>query len=170
LELASRISDYQAHFQHPVRLIAFSGEEQGLYGSAAYARECSRNQLEIRAMLQADMVGYNSRLVSDPKARKRVAFVKGNASKKLTAYIKQLVKRFVPRINIEDTNACCSDHQSFHEQGYESVGFVEAGGYLIDPQYHKPGDIVERAGYDLEQIQMIAKAVGASLADLAQID
>lgn len=50
-----------------------------------------------------------------------------------------------------------------------SVGFVEHGGYTVDPEYHHVGDLVNRPGYDIDQILYIGKAVLASLAEIGEL-
>lgn len=41
-----------------IRFVAFSGEEQGLVGSRAYAARCRADGLKIAAMINLDMVGH----------------------------------------------------------------------------------------------------------------
>jgi hypothetical protein len=114
-------------------------------------------------MLQGDMIGYNAHKGD----HLGLAFVEGYTDSALTRKVRGWVQEYVPELRISNTKACCSDHQSFYEQGYPSVGFVEAGGYVIDPEYHQVGDVVRREGYDLEQIVAITKAIGASMCELA---
>lgn len=41
-------------------LAFFSGEEQGLLGSKAYAKQLKEGKENVRLMLQADMIGYHA--------------------------------------------------------------------------------------------------------------
>ena len=45
-------------FYYTIRIVAFSGEEQGLKGSRAYAAEQAKIGTPIIAMLNGDMLGY----------------------------------------------------------------------------------------------------------------
>ena len=45
-------------FHLPVELALFAGEEQGLLGSKAYAKELKKADREIALMIQADMLAY----------------------------------------------------------------------------------------------------------------
>ena len=45
-------------FNHTVRFLTFSGEEQGLWGSAYYVLEAVENNDNIVAALNADMIGF----------------------------------------------------------------------------------------------------------------
>jgi Peptidase family M28 len=55
LELARVMSHYK--FGASIKFIAFSGEEQGLYGSAHWARGAAERRAEIEAVLNNDIVG-----------------------------------------------------------------------------------------------------------------
>ena len=41
-----------------VRLVHFTGEEQGLWGSYAYSDQVAAAKTDILAMVQVDMIGY----------------------------------------------------------------------------------------------------------------
>ena len=56
LSAAHVLSRYQ--FGHTLRFIAFSGEEEGLLGSMAYARRAYENRDNIYVALNADMIGH----------------------------------------------------------------------------------------------------------------
>ena len=47
----------QYTFNHTIRFVAFSGEEQGLIGSRHYAEDAYNNNESIVAVLNADMIG-----------------------------------------------------------------------------------------------------------------
>lgn len=79
------------------------------------------------------MIGYQA--YATPQA----AFVSLYTNAALTTFAKEIATLYVPEITRVDTTACCSDHQSFYEVGYPSVGLVEGGGYTIDPKYHNVG-------------------------------
>lgn len=48
----------KVRFRRTIRVIAFSGEEQGLFGSRAYAKRAKKNGEPIVFMLQGDMLTY----------------------------------------------------------------------------------------------------------------
>jgi hypothetical protein len=49
----------QYSFNHTIRFVTFSGEEQGLYGSKAYVEEAFENDDNIIAVINMDMMGYS---------------------------------------------------------------------------------------------------------------
>ncbi|NLI98520.1 M20/M25/M40 family metallo-hydrolase [bacterium] len=57
IEAARIFSAYQ--WQHTIRLVLFSGEEQGLWGSEYYAKDAVQKKDDIIAVLDMDMIAYN---------------------------------------------------------------------------------------------------------------
>jgi len=98
-------------------------------------------------MLQGDMIAYQTN--SWPE----LSFVNRYTDETLTGIVTNITATYVPNLTLSTTTACCSDHQAFFENGYASAGFVEAGGYTIDPEYHRVGDLTERDGYSFEQVK-----------------
>ena len=64
---------------------------------------------------------------------------------------------YSPELEVGFTPACCSDHQSFHEQGFAATQVFERAGPIADPMYHNSGDLSNRTGYDFRQLKSIAK-------------
>ncbi|EAU84320.2 aminopeptidase [Coprinopsis cinerea okayama7 len=60
LSIARTIGRKRLRFHKNVELVAFAGEEQGLYGSRAYARELRAQNASIVMMIQADMTAYRA--------------------------------------------------------------------------------------------------------------
>lgn len=164
LEVARVFGSNRSTFRYTLQLGAWCGEEQGLVGSRYYAKQLATANADVVAMLQGDMIGYQAG--SSPE----LSFVNRYTSATLTDIVKNITATYVPSLRRSDTTACCSDHQSFFENGYESAGFVEYGGYTIDPQYHQTGDLSERSGYSFEQIKLITQSMLASIATLAELN
>ena len=70
---------------------------------------------------------------------------------------------YSPELQLGFTSVCCSDHQSFHENGFPATQFFERAGPIADPMYHNTGDISDREGFDLNQLRSIAKVQLATL-------
>lgn len=58
LTIANSLSEY--NFEHTIRFVAFSGEEQELLGSYSYAKECYNANDQILGVLNADVIGNNT--------------------------------------------------------------------------------------------------------------
>ncbi|EJT99307.1 Zn-dependent exopeptidase [Dacryopinax primogenitus] len=158
LSIAHAIQEKGVVFQRPVELVAFAGEEQGLFGSKAYARELKSKNVSIALMIQADMLGYHA--PGEPAQLGLPATIGSPAAAFLVSNLSSL---YAPELIVGYTYACCSDHQSFHEQGYTATQVFERAGPIADPMYHNSGDFSNRTGYDVEQIRSIAKVTFAAV-------
>jgi hypothetical protein len=156
LELARLVNTTNLTFNRGLRLCLFTGEEQGLVGSRALASMWSKEGENIYAMANADMLGYQS----TPEIQQ--AFMDRSMSPELTAYAKELIATYVPSLPTVNTGACCSDQQSFYENGYASVGFFESGNSATAyPSYHKKTDLLENL--NTEQLALQVQAVTATV-------
>ena len=52
------MSQYHYQFNHTIKFVVFSGEEQGLLGSKAYAVDAAEEEWNIVGVLNADMISY----------------------------------------------------------------------------------------------------------------
>ncbi|KAL0945519.1 hypothetical protein HGRIS_001001 [Hohenbuehelia grisea] len=158
LAMARAIARNNVTFNTNVELVAFAGEEQGLLGSRAYARELRSVDANLTLMIQADMLAYHK--PGEPAQLGLPAYIGTPEVANLVANVSAL---YSPELTVGITYACCSDHQSFHEQGFAATQVFERAGPIADPMYHNSGDLSERKGYDLEQVKSIAKVQLATL-------
>ncbi|KAI9222425.1 hypothetical protein BC828DRAFT_346042 [Blastocladiella britannica] len=148
-----------------VKVVNFCGEEQGLIGSKAYAQAAKKRGDKIVFMLQGDMLAY--RVPGEPL---QCALPAAHASPDASAVVSQVARAYVPEVVVGQTSACCSDHQSFYEQGFVSTQIYERNGPIADPFYHNKGDLARRSGYDYEQLQGLARIALATIVTVAEID
>eukprot|EP00736_Rhodelphis_marinus_P002286 Rmarinus@m.20476 len=165
MELARLIFEYDLTFDYTVRLALFGGEEQGAFGSAAYADEMVLADAQIVAMLQADMVAY-LKPNSDYKVELSIEYT----TPELTLRCMQLADWYVEGLGQQLGASCCSDQLPFFEAGFPATVYNEPGGYRIDPQYHSTGDEMDRPGFDFELLKKITQAVTAALCDFARLN
>ncbi|KAF8675066.1 peptidase M28 family [Rhizoctonia solani] len=183
LAIAQAISDNKISFNTNVELVAFAGEEQGLLGSRAYAAELRQVDANITLMIQADMLAYR-----DPSEPLQLGLPEFIGLPEAGYLVANVSKIYAPELTVGLSAACCSDHQSFHEQGFPATQVFERAGPIIDPmyvsclpvslvyttdnrpassRYHNSGDLSERSGYDLGQVRSIAKVTFATLLEVA---
>eukprot|EP00041_Stephanoeca_diplocostata_P011085 m.179985 g.179985 ORF g.179985 m.179985 type:complete len:452 (+) comp18405_c0_seq1:162-1517(+) len=157
LQIARVIHENSLDFRYSIIIGAWSGEEQGLVGSRAYAKACKDKGMDILAMLQADMIAFRS-----PNEGVQCGFPDRYADPLLTDLAQSLMNQYTPDIETCFTPACCSDHQSFTEQGYSATQFFERCGGIIDDKYHNAGDIIDRPGFDLDgELVAMSRALAA---------
>jgi len=162
LEIA-RVISLQTGLQIPftLRLTAFSGEEQGLYGSTAYAQSEYARGADIVFMGQIDMIAYQAGNFLGLDLGSRFT------TPALNAQITPIIKQYVPELTVGSNSGCCSDQQPFFDRGYPAASLIHQGGATIDPQYHQTGDVVDRTRYSIPLVQAITRAVLASAATIA---
>ncbi|KAI0651356.1 Zn-dependent exopeptidase [Trametes meyenii] len=165
LGIARAIARRNVIFKANVLLCAFAGEEQGMVGSRAYARELREQGANITLMVQADMLAYRvpgeplQLGLSDPAllGTAELTQILANVS---AIYSPELTVGYLPYPG-------GSDHESFHDQGFPAAQVYERAGYPKDPMYHNSGDVSAREGYDFEQIKSIAKVELATILHIA---
>lgn len=149
LELARVMS--KCDFDATVVFIAFAGEEQGLFGSTAWADVAKKQKLNVEAMFNNDIVGSTDagdgtnenryvRLFSEAFSpldtgasfRQMVALGLENdgGSRTLARYIKEIGEQYTPRFGVDlvyrlDRFLRGGDHRPFHERGFRAVRFSE---------------------------------------------
>jgi hypothetical protein len=136
---ADILSQYQ--WSCTLRFALWTGEEQGLYGSAAYATRAKNQGETIKGYLNMDMISYNSgspneiNLFSKSSVPGSVAMMNTFADV-VNAYGLDLVPVAYP----DDTMGNYSDNKSFWDKGYASILAIED--YYGDetPYYHTTGD------------------------------
>jgi hypothetical protein len=158
LAIARTIARKGITFPSNVQLAAFAGEEQGLIGSNAYARKMRAAGANITVMIQADMLAYRA-----PGEPPQLGLPQTIGTTEVTQLVANVSAIYSPELRVGFTAACCSDHQSFHEQGFPATQVFERAGPIVDPMYHNSGDLSDREGYDFDQVKSIAKVQLATL-------
>jgi len=150
-----RLQNIGGLFTRTLRLMTFCGEEQGLLGSRNIAQVYKNNSVNVVAMFNADMVGYQP-----PGQQTTIAFMNGSASPSLTQSCMNIVQTYLPTTAIGRTTACCSDQQAFHEQGYPALGVFETPtSGVVYPDYHRATDTPDKVSFP--QVRLFAQAIYA---------
>jgi len=161
LAAAKLMSKYS--FNHTVVFLAVSGEEQGLHGSRAYAEEALKNNDNIAAVFNIDMIGTRA-----PGIRNTEVIVAGvNASSwwmvNFTMNVNQRYPEFLNFTIIQDDPwNHGSDQRSFLKRGYDAVIVAEAAN---DYDWHRPSDTIENM--DTSYTTEISRLVLAAVAEMA---
>ena len=176
--------------------LAVAGEEQGLYGSSAFARNAHAQQMNIEAVLNDDIVGGNRSAEQDAQtvrvfseglpsradeARLRAIRATGgendSPSRELARYVAEIAGQYggpVRPMLVFRTDRFLrgGDHTPFNEQGYAAVRFTE---YRED--FNRQHQTVRTEGgvqygdvlehVDADYIAGVARVNAATLASLA---
>ncbi|TFK64052.1 Zn-dependent exopeptidase [Pluteus cervinus] len=158
LSIARTIGRLGVKFHHNVELVAFAGEEQGLLGSRAYSAKLREQNADIILMIQADMLAYHK-----PGEPPQLGLPESIGTPEVSDLVGNISTIYTPELKIGTTRACCSDHQSFHQQGFPATQVFERADWIADPMYHNSGDLSDREGYDFDQLKAIAQVQFATL-------
>ena len=137
LECARILSQYQ--FNYTLVFIAFAGEEQGLYGSAAYAADAAARGDDIIGMIGVDMIGYlasGDALDLDIIDNANSLWLRNLVFDVAAAYVPNL-----PTVDGSLPGGAGSDHESFWDNGYDAILFFEDSGNY-SPYIHTTSDVV----------------------------
>lgn len=145
-----------------VLLLWVSGEEKGLWGSEAWARDPHLlDGQRVVADINIDMIGRTKpgELYITP-TREHRAFNAVAAA----AYGAAQLEGF-PELLSQDADWARSDHMNFDKHLKVPVAFLSAGDH---PDYHKPTDTPEKIDFD--KLCRVARTVTRMLVDLAEAD
>ncbi len=142
----------ESSFPASIIFVAFSGEEQSLLGSKQLAEKIKRENLQLEAVLNNDMIGnpkagetgeINTRILRvfseglsykdlDKKAMmiRNLGFENDSESRQLARYIKEVTEEYVKGLEIKliyrnDRFLRGGDHTSFVNNGFPSVRLTE---------------------------------------------
>ena len=169
IELARVMSQYQ--FDASLIFMAVTGEDEGLFGSEAYAAYAQNIGQRIDGMITNDVVGniVGQNGITDSTSARHYSSVSDTTShRQLARYIKLTSEFYYPVMTINlipavDRPGRGGDHQSFQNHGYTAVRFVEPNENFNNQ--HTPTDLV--ANMSPAYNARIARVNAAGLASLA---
>ncbi len=159
MQAARILSQYD--FGCTVRYVLFTGEEQGLYGSAAYAGDVKRQGDNVEGVLNLDMLAYNSP-ASAPTMELHTR--PGNAgdlaiANQFIAAVQTYSLDLTPLLLADSMGD--SDHASFWYRGYPATIAIEDWEDHT-PYYHRTTDRISSLNlpYYLEMVKASVATMG----------
>jgi len=150
LDVAERLSKGKP--ARSVLFIAFSGEEEGLLGSAAFASKPTRQLAQARGMINMDMVG---RLGQGPLIVYGIGTAKEWKDVVSTAAAQEKVQ-----LTLQDDGYGASDHTSFYLKDIPVLHFFTN----VHGDYHKPSDDWQKIDADgLSRVSSIVADVARTV-------
>ncbi|UCD13324.1 MAG: M28 family peptidase [Thermoplasmatales archaeon] len=152
----------QYAFDHTIRFVAFSGEEQWMLGSHEYAREAYENGDNIVAVLNVDMIGFAITSTHGSK----IKVYKNEASKWISDFTINVSEEYYDYIFLDviPLGESPSDQLYFWEYGYDGVFYHE---YEFNYYYHTPQDTIENL--NITYATKCSKLILATLASLNKL-
>jgi len=161
----------QHDFACTLRYALFTGEEQGLHGSRAYAEEARALGEDIRGVVNLDMIGYNSSERPEPviELHTREANPEDlRLASIFTGVVEAYELDLAPQV-LQD-GPWYSDHAAFWGEGYPAIIGIEDHTYPDEdttPDYHRTTDRIDTL--DFTYLANYTRAALATLAHLGEL-
>ena len=162
MELARLMSAHE--YEKSILFVAFAGEEQGLLGSTWMAENAKKNNVQIEALLNNDIIGSDTAgngRKDDSTVRIFSDGPEDSGPRSLARYAKEVAERYVPsmRMNLvfrADRFSRGGDHTPFATRGFAAVRLTST-----EENYgnqHTPADTFENTspGYTTRVARMNA--------------
>jgi len=159
IEMARVLQAVQYQPSVTLKFVAFAAEEAGLLGSAAYAAKCRAQGMDIRLMMNFDMIGHRDTLQGD-RDLYVVTYAGSEPFSNLFAALSTDYTGLTPIFTSAYRSS--SDSYSFYQYGYDTFFTIERD---FSPFYHTPND---RLVY--LDIPYAREVIQAGLATLLQLD
>lgn len=163
LEIARILSQYE--FDRSIIFATWSGEEYGLYGSAAWASQAANNGMNILGYFNIDMAGYlqaGSYIHTD--------LIGPASASELKQFYKDVCAIYLPDFPVEPgaLSGGDSDHTSFNNNGYQGIfPFEDSQNY--SPYIHTSNDLIGPSVNNFEQHGVFVQATLASVVSMANM-
>lgn len=162
LEIARIMSNYT--FDRTIIFCAFSGEEYGLYGSAAYAQRAKNQGMNIHGYFNLDMIGY----LKPGNTTIKSTLIYPQSAAPLAQFYTQVCATYLPDFVVApgSLSGGDSDHTSFNNNGFMGIFPFEA---VPDysPFIHTANDRVGPSYNNAAQAAIFTRASLAAMATMA---
>jgi len=161
LEMARVIMQSGYQPKTSIRFITFAAEEFGLWGSKAYSAYAQANNMNIRLMMNHDMIAH----CTADSTSWQVRLMPYDGSLDHSAYAAMITEQYTSLDTFYGSyNSGSSDSHPFWQRGYNVIYFFEAE---FCPYYHSSNDVVANTNpsYCAEVIKASA-AVAATFSDM----
>jgi hypothetical protein len=171
LDAARILAQYDTDYT--MRFIAFTGEEQGLWGSNAYARDARNRGDDIRGVINVDMIAWDS---NNDRHAEIHAGTRADSNALADMFFDTVTSyglNLAPtRLTTTATNR--SDHASFWTYNYASFLSIEEFNGDFNTGYHTIADRQNcgggaNCGYNPDYFTVYSKAIAGTFARLVGV-
>jgi len=143
-----------------IKFIGYAAEEVGLKGSNAIATEYKNAGVNVVGVAQFDMTGYNG------TSGKDIVFMTDYTNSGQNAFMADLIDTYLSDISYgyDQCGYGCSDHASWHNQGYPASMPFESNMSDYNSSIHTSGDSSFNSAHSLN----FARLSAAFVAELAK--
>ncbi len=146
-----------------VKLMAYAAEEIGLRGSGAIAANHKSTGVNVVGVLQLDMINYRGSSYD-------IVMVSDYTNAAQNTFIRNLITKYLPGVTATSTTCGygCSDHASWHNQGYPASIPFEALMGQDNPTIHTTSDTLAQTAGTATNSVKFTKLAAAYMAELAK--
>lgn len=167
LEAARILSQYS--FKRSIIYINFNAEENGLFGSMGYAKECARQDLDIIGVFNLDMIGWYPPELDSIKMYTACYHLSRNLYEYYTS-VANLYLPETPTLWLTGGETGKSDHIRFCTYDYPAICLGDIEYLSQHPCYHQPCDTIGSGVNNFKLAEAFVKATVAATAELANGD
>ncbi|MCY0915444.1 M20/M25/M40 family metallo-hydrolase [Massilia antarctica] len=140
-EVLRALSESKYRPRRTIKLIAYAAEEVGLRGSQDLARAFRQAGIRVVGVLQLDMINYKG---SDED----IYLLRDYSNAGQNDFLKKLITTYLPgiRVGSDDCGYACSDHASWHAEGYPASMPFESSLAQANPYMHTKNDTFASSG------------------------
>ncbi len=148
--------------QKTIQFIGYAAEEAGLLGSKEIAAEYKKQGKNVVGVMQLDMTGFKGTKDLD------IVMMRDYTNDTQNQFIGALIDTYLPEIKwgYDKCGYACSDHASWHGQGFAASMPFEAKKNDMSPHIHSGRDTVESIGNNANHAQKFAKMALAYIVEL----
>jgi Peptidase family M28 len=148
-------------FEDSIIYALWTGEEQGLYGSGAWAADMASQGMDIQGVFNFDMIGWEDPVPED------LNVIVNNASQQLGQDFVDAVNLYttLPMDYIVDGSARASDHAEFWDNGYAALLGIEDY-FPTYPHYHTDQDTLDKVQFGF--FELCTEGLIGALATMAK--
>lgn len=144
-------SSYQP--QKTIKFMAYAAEEVGLLGSKEIATQFKKNNVNVIGVMQLDMTNFQGTKDLD------IVMMRDYTNDDQNNFVGAIIDRYVPGIKwgFDKCGYGCSDHASWHAQGYPASMPFEAKKNDMNQNIHTAKDLLSVSGGKASHAAKFAK-------------
>jgi leucyl aminopeptidase len=153
-------SSYQP--QKTIKFMAYAAEEVGLLGSKEIAKSFKQKNVNVIGVMQLDMTNYQGTKDLD------IVMMRDYTNDDQNKFIGTIIDRYVPGVKwgFDKCGYGCSDHASWHSQGYPASMPFEAKMNDMNHNIHTAKDTLAVSGGNANHAAKFAKMAVAFVVEL----
>ncbi len=144
-------SSYQP--QKTIKFMAYAAEEVGLLGSKEIATSFKKNNVNVIGVMQLDMTNFQGTKALD------IVMMRDYTNDDQNNFVGAIIDRYVPGVKwgFDKCGYGCSDHASWHAQGYPASMPFEANKNDMNRNIHTAKDLLSVSGGNANHAAKFAK-------------